>query len=97
MYHLSIVDLEPLSHRVLCRHDAISDYLKTNHFAADELMEKSFKVKFSSSVQLLPWRLISFTRPTLIYRLSEDAAYTQKTLGDNGSLGTQKNIEGTNI
>ena len=60
-------------------------------------MEKSSKVKFSSSVQILPWRLISFTRQTLIYRLSEDVTYTQNTLGDNGSLGTQKNIEGTNF
>ena len=67
------------------------------HFATDELMEKSSKVKFSSSVQLLPWRPISFSRPNLIYRLSEDAAYTQKSLGDNGSLGTQKNMEGTNF
>ena len=60
-------------------------------------MEKSSKVIFSSSVQLLSWRLVSFTRPNLIYRLSEDAACTQKTLGGGGSLGTQKKIEGTNF
>ena len=53
--------------------------------AADEPMEKSSKVKFSSSFQLLPWRLISFAGPNLIYRFSEDAACTQKALGDNGS------------
>ena len=60
-------------------------------------MEKSSKVKFSSSVQPLQWRLISFTRPNLIFRLSEDAACTQKNLGDNGSLGTQGKLEGTNF
>ena len=56
------------------------------HFAVDELMEKSSKVKLSSSVELLQWTLIVCTRPNLIFKLSEDAAFTQKTLGDNGSL-----------
>ena len=62
-------------------------------------MEKSSKVKLSSSVQLLTWRLVSFPRPSLIYKLSEDAACTQETLGDNGngSLGNQKKFEGTNF
>ena len=77
----------------------MSDYLKIKlglrkwkyvFTLQQELMEKSCKVKFSPSVQLLPWRLVSFTRPTLIYRLSEDAACIQKTSGDNGSLGTPK-------
>ena len=62
----------------------MSDYLKIKfglsiqeiciHCAVDELMEKSSKVKFSSSVQ------------PLIFRLSEDAACKQRTLSDNGSL-----------
>ena len=78
----------------------MSDYLKIKLdlrkrkyvFILQQMMEKSSTVKFSSSVQQLPLRLTSFTRPNLIYRLSEDAACTQKTLGDNGSLGTQKKM-----
>ena len=66
-------------------------------FILQQMIEKSSTVKFSSSGQSLPLRLIYLTVPNLIYRPSEDAACTLKTLGDNGSLGSQKKIEGTNF
>ena len=84
----------------------MSDYLKIKlglrkwkyAFILQQMMEKSSTVKFIiSSIITVVLRLISFTRPNLIYRLSEDEACTQKTLGDNGSFGTQKKFEGTNF
>ena len=59
-------------------------------------MKKSSKVKFYHQFNYYRGDS-SFARPNLIYRLCEDAAYTQKSLGDKGSLRTQENIKGTNF
>ena len=62
-------------------------------FVVDERMEKSSKFKFLTSVPLLQWGLIFFTRQNLMLRLSENAACTQTTLGDNSSLRADDSIE----
>ena len=69
---------------------------KCINFAVDKLMKKSAKVKFYNQFNYYSGDPYNFTRPNLSFRLSEDAACIQRTLGDNDSLRTHNTIEQSN-